>query len=277
MSISSTDEMDHHHPFRERSVTRHNGSVDLESATRELYRVSPSEFTAARDAMAMEARRAGDPELASSLKELRRPSVGAWLANLLARELSSEVQDLVDLGAQLRMPKPRAGRELIRKVSKEKGEAVSELVREAEMRASRAGQPVSAAASHELAETLDAAFADPSAAERLLEGRLSSGLQYSGLGFCEPARSGSMSRTANSAPAQRSKAERSRLDAARSLERASEEAKLADAQLEEARIALAEAVNEVARLKSAEAVATRRSKASHKRASAAKRKLDDLR
>jgi hypothetical protein len=102
--------------------------MELESATSELYRVAPTQFTAARAAMAAEARLAGDPELASALKKLRKPSVGAWLANLLVFEQSSDVGSLVDLGTKLRMPDRKLEGELIRRVSKEKGNAISKLV-----------------------------------------------------------------------------------------------------------------------------------------------------
>jgi hypothetical protein len=62
--------------------------MDLESATKELYGLAPTEFTAARDAKVSEARQTGCPELASKLKKLRKPSVGAWLANVLVLEQS---------------------------------------------------------------------------------------------------------------------------------------------------------------------------------------------
>src|ERR1700684_342935 len=98
--------------------------MELKSATQELYRVAPAHFTAARDTMAAEARQAGDPELASALKKLRKPSVGAWLANLLVLEQPSDVERLVDLGVELRSPKRNLDGEQIRRASKEQGDAV---------------------------------------------------------------------------------------------------------------------------------------------------------
>jgi hypothetical protein len=150
--------------------------MDLESATQTLYRIAPARFTSTRDAMATEARDAGQRELASSLRKLRKPSVGAWLANLLVFEQPSDVKQLVHLGAELRSPKRKVERDRIRRVSKDKGDAVSKLVQDARSIASREGQSISEAASLELEATLEAAFADPQAAKSLLEGRLSSGL-----------------------------------------------------------------------------------------------------
>lgn len=166
--------------------------MDLESTSQELYGLVPGEFTAARDAKASEARKAGRPELASSLKKLRKPSVGAWLANLLVAEQSREVERLIDLGDELRAPEHHLEGEQIRRVSKKKGDAISKLVREARAKASRVGLPVSPAALQELEATLEAAFADPQAADSLRGGRLSSGLHYSGLGLAAQPQTGSL-------------------------------------------------------------------------------------
>jgi hypothetical protein len=249
--------------------------MNLESATQELYRVAPAQFTAARDNMAAEARQAGDAELASSVKKLRKPSVGAWLANLLVFEQPSDVERLVNLGDDLRSPRHSRDGERIRRVSKEKGDAVSKLVREARSKASRAGQSVSPAASQELEATLEAAFADPQAAESLLGGRLSGGLRYSGLGFDEQAATGSTPPSKSSASVRRARSA-SKIAAERALAKAQHEAEEADAHLEAASQAVADATQELTKLKSAEALAIRRSKEAHATVSTELRKLDEL-
>jgi hypothetical protein len=249
--------------------------MDLESSLQELYRVAPVRFTSTRDAMATEARDTGQKDLASSLKKLRKPSVGAWLANLLVLEQSRDVEQLVDLGAELRAPKQKLVGEQIRRVSKEKGDVVSRLVRDATSKATREGQAVSAAALLELEATLDAAFADPQAAESLLLGRLSSGLHYSGLGFGERAPAESTTDVKKSASAPRAKSV-AKISAERALAKAQHEAGEADAQLERARQAVTKAAEELSRLESAEAQAVRRSKEAHARASVAKEKLSKL-
>ena len=253
--------------------SRQNGSMELERATRDLYRTAPAEFTAARDVMAAEARQAGDSELASSLKKLRKPSVGAWLANLLVLEQASDVKRLIELGAQLRAPERKLEGAQIRRVSKEKGEVVSQLMRDAQSKASEAGQSVSATAAQELEATLEAAFADPQAAQTLLGGCLTSGLHYSGLGFGELAASGSPTGTKGPASPHGARSEADRVAAEQSLEKACHEAELADADVEKARQALARAAEELTRLKSSEALAVRRSKAAHAKVSAAMKNL----
>ncbi len=256
--------------------SRHNGSMELQGATQDLYRIAPAEFTAARDAVASEARRMGDSELASSLKKLRKPSVGAWLANLLVLEQPGDVERLVDLGTELRAPNRNLDGDQIRRVSKAKGEAITKLVRDARSKASRAGRSVSAAASEELEATLEAAFADPVAAESLLGGRLSSGLHYSGLGFGEQTASGSPTGTKGSGSPRRTRSEADLIAAERNLKEANHEAELADADLASAREAVARAAQELTRLKSAETLALRRSKTAQARVSAAKKKLSKV-
>ncbi len=257
--------------------SRHNGSVDIDSATRELYRVAPSQFTAARDAMAAEARNAGNAELAASLKKLRKPSVGAWLANLLVLEQSSDVERLVNLGSELRAPKRNLEGDQIRRVSKEKANVVSKLVRDAKSKASRAGQSVSSAASEDLATTLEAAFADPHSAESLLGGRLTTGLHYSGLGFGEPTTAGSGTSARDSSSTRRASSKADQIAAKRNLEEAQGDADLADANLAKARQAVRQATQELTRLKSAEVLAVRQSKAAQARVSAVRKRLSRLR
>ena len=251
--------------------------MELEDAARELSRVAPAQFTAARDIMSADARQAGQRDLASSLKKLRKPSVAAWLANLLVLEQASDVEKLVDLGVQLRAPNRKLDGEQIRRASKERGDIVSKPIRDARSKASRAGQSVSAAASEELEATLEAAFADPKAAENLLGGCLSSGLRYSGLGLGEQAATGSTTGPKTSASARRARTEAERITAERNVEKAQREAEQADADVQKARRALAAAAQEVNRLKSAEALAVRRSKVAHSKVSAAKRGLNTMR
>ncbi|MCG5440325.1 hypothetical protein PSH25_004996, partial [Micromonospora sp. PSH25] len=69
----------------------------------QLYRTPPDRFVAARDAAVAEARRAGDPATARQLARLRRPTVAAWLVNLLAIRRPELVADLVQLADALRV------------------------------------------------------------------------------------------------------------------------------------------------------------------------------
>src|SRR3984957_2887086 len=140
--------------------------MDVESATDELYRAIPSEFTGARNAKVAEARKAGLGDVAASLKKLRKPSAGAWLANLLVRERSNEIESLIALGDSLREPGSKRGGDEIRKVSKQRVDAASKLIRQAKSRASQLGHPASTSAVEELETTIISAIADPESAEK---------------------------------------------------------------------------------------------------------------
>ncbi|MFF4012394.1 hypothetical protein [Streptomyces sp. NPDC001717] len=76
--------------------------MDVESLAVELSGLRPSEFTAARNEYAAKARKAGDRQLATAIAALRKPTVAAWTAGLLARRRPKEAHSLVQLGEALR-------------------------------------------------------------------------------------------------------------------------------------------------------------------------------
>jgi hypothetical protein len=166
---------------KEPAVGQNNG-IDLDTVADELYGALPSEFTSRRDALAGEARRAGDRALAAEIKKLRRPTMGAWLANLLVRERRDEVARLLDLGSALRQAQATLATGDLRRLSQERHRLLTDLEQEAGRLADRHGQAVSGAVAQELSDTLEAATADPDAADALRAGRLTTGLHYSGLG-----------------------------------------------------------------------------------------------
>jgi hypothetical protein len=248
--------------------SRQTGEVSFESVSAELYGMAPGDFTAARNARMSEARQSGNTALAGSLKTLRKPTVGAWLSNVLAHERADDLQQLITLGSDLRKGQNRADGELIRTVSKKKQKAIAALVAEAKAIAVRRGQPVSEAAAIDLESTLDAAFSDPEAAATVRAGRLTSALHYSGLGFAD---------AGSDLSVRSSKADRPReptVAAKRHLESANREADAADADVEKARRAVAVAEKELKRLKTVAAVAARRAADAHKKATAAKKRLE---
>jgi hypothetical protein len=250
--------------------------VDLESVTRELYGLLPNEFTGTRDARASEARNAGDKTLASSVKKLHRPTVGAWLANLVVRERPKDVGRLIALGAELRKTRRSLDGEQIRRVSRERNETVTRLVRDARFLAARRGQPVSDAAVLELEATLDAAFADPTSAEALQGGHLTTALQYSGLGLA-PGPDISSGTTSDRQAGEKPRSTGTLRKAQHDLEVANRDAARADAQVEEARLAVLAAEEDLTRLKAAVGEAKQRAQDAHRKAATAEKSLDALR
>ena len=76
--------------------------MDLVAATDMLYGLAPGEFVARRDGLVRDLRAGGDAVLAVEVGRLRKPTSGAWLSNLLARQEPDQLAALVDLGTLLR-------------------------------------------------------------------------------------------------------------------------------------------------------------------------------
>ena len=247
--------------------------MELSAVADELYGLPLKEFTATRDQRSAEARKSGDAELAASLKKLRKPSTSAWIANMLVRDQSREVERLIKLGTTLRSDPDLEGAR-IRRATKEKAEAVSSLLQQARSIAKRKGLPVSQSIEQELEATLDAAFSDPGSAQSLREGRLTTALVYSGLGFGSAAKP--RDPDARSQGAARAKSGPGTAKAKAELQQAESEAKRANIEAEKAKRAVKTAEAELDRLRAALTVAARKATRGNEKVSSARKKLDSL-
>ena len=162
---------------------RQNRHMDLDAVATELYGLAPADFTNIRDARASEAKSAGDRELARAIGKLRRPSVSAWLANVLVRERRDQVHSLLDLGAAIRQAQAQSAKDELRKLQRERRRAIAALLGDAADLARDRGEDVSSAAARDLEATLEAALLDREAAAALKAGVLTTGLRYAGLGW----------------------------------------------------------------------------------------------
>ena len=159
--------------------------MDLDTVVNELYGLLPEDFAATRNTRAGEAQSAGDRDLAAAIRQLRRPTTSAWLANLLVRERPVEIAALLGLGtALLKAQSDLAGTEM-RRLSQRRQDVVAPLSDAARQLARDRGREVSESTIRELEETLDAAVADSVARAALASGHLASALRYSGLGSAE--------------------------------------------------------------------------------------------
>jgi DNA repair exonuclease SbcCD ATPase subunit len=156
--------------------------MNLEQVADELYALAPAAFTAARDEQAGQARASGDAGLAGAIKKLRRPTVSAWLVNLLAREDGGQVDDLLELGQSLREAQRALDGDRLRDLSTQRRRLVAALTQEAQRLAAQAGQAVSAQVEREVQDTLEAALADQGMADAVRSGGLTKALSYAGLG-----------------------------------------------------------------------------------------------
>ncbi|MFE2156118.1 hypothetical protein ACFXAO_39490 [Streptomyces lavendulae] len=146
--------------------------MDVESLAVELFGLRPAEFTAARDEYVVKARKAGDRELAAAIAALRKPTVAAWTAGLLARRRPKEAQSLIQLGEALRTAHRTLDARQLRQLSHDQHVVIQELARTARALAVDAGQAVSEPVLHEVEQILHAVLADPDVAAQWMAGRL---------------------------------------------------------------------------------------------------------
>ncbi|PMR58263.1 hypothetical protein C1A38_25600 [Verrucosispora sp. ts21] len=150
----------------------------------ELYRTPPDRFVAARDAAVAQARQAGDPRTAREIARLRRPTVAAWLVNLLALDRPELVADLVQLADALRTAQRELRGPRLRELSAQRRAVVGALVAEVRrLAADVEGAPSSGKLPlAEVEATLNAALSDVQIAEQVRSGRLLRATHYAGFG-----------------------------------------------------------------------------------------------
>lgn len=151
----------------------------LTTAADELYALVPDEFTAARNTRAREAK-ADDRELGRRIGEFRKPSPSAWIVNVLVREHPDAVDELLDLGADLRDAQAASDGKALTAIGSERRKLVSGLLKQATSIADAADRSPSRAVLDEVEQTLIAATVDEAAGEALRTGRLVRSLQAVG-------------------------------------------------------------------------------------------------
>ena len=228
--------------------------MDLESASQELYAGSPDDFVARRKELVAQARAAKDRPLATAIGALRRPTRSAWLVNLYAREAPDELSALLDLGAALQAAQQQLSGPELRRLSADRGKALSAATRRAVEIGRDHGYDAPEAARVEVTQTLQAALADPETGAQVRLGTLSQAQSYGGFGFAlEPAGSPAAAGSAAPEPAvvspvdgppevdraaeQRARAEEHRLARERAEHQLGEAEEALAAAAEEARVA----------------------------------------
>jgi hypothetical protein len=157
---------------------------DIDDVIRRMYEAPPDGFVAARTAAVAEARKAGDKEAAKRLGALRKPTVAAWVVNLLALRRPDMIDELVELATALRSAQRGLKGGELRDLTAQRRKIVTALVNAARKLAvdedpqmSGAKLPLS-----EVEATLTAALAEPEIAEQVRTGRLIRAATYAGFG-----------------------------------------------------------------------------------------------
>ncbi|MEY9852391.1 hypothetical protein ABH923_002069 [Leifsonia sp. EB41] len=143
--------------------------MNLRDVAADLYGVEPAEFVAARASAAAGA----DPELAKSIKALRKPTASAAAVNALTRRDPELVDRILQLGDRMRDAFAARDRDAIRDLTREERQRLLQ-------RALR-DLGTSAAVGREVEETLQAAVVDPVAAAAVRSGMLVRALESTGV------------------------------------------------------------------------------------------------
>jgi hypothetical protein len=125
---------------------------NLDREIDQLYQLSLSDFTSARNALAKEAGAAG-----KEIKSLQKPPIPAWAVNQVYWQRRPEYQALIEAATELRAAHKAvlSGKRVdLRAVSKQHEEAIEEALKAALAVLKEAGHPVTEATRHAIATTL---------------------------------------------------------------------------------------------------------------------------
>src|SRR5262245_7435312 len=154
----------------------------VEAAADELYALAPDEFSSARDDLVRQAREQRNQPLARELGKLRKPTLSAWLINLLWRDQRQVMEQLFDLAAELSQAQTEASGTALRELTAQRRDLETALMRHAAALAQQAGVRVADSVVREAQETLNAALALPEVAGEVRSGRLTRAASYAGFG-----------------------------------------------------------------------------------------------
>jgi hypothetical protein len=152
----------------------------------DLYGLPLDEFTAARNALAKELRAAGDRERATEVAALRRPTVAAWALNQLARQAPDQISTALEASDALRAAIEAAvggDRSHVREAERAERAAVRETTDAAARLLHSVDRAPTDAVRQKITDTVKAAAQDPSVADALRAGRLSTDHRPQGFGF----------------------------------------------------------------------------------------------
>ncbi|MBO3740461.1 hypothetical protein [Actinoplanes flavus] len=156
--------------------------LHADDVTQRLYEAPPDGFVAARAEAIAAARQAGDREAAKRLAALKKPTVAAWVVNLVALRRPELIEELVELATALRAAQRELRGDELRELSTQRRQFVSSLVAAARKLAVGAGAGAAKLPLGEVEATFTAALAEPEIAEQVRTGRLIRAVSHSGFG-----------------------------------------------------------------------------------------------
>ena len=203
-----------------------------------LFAAPLDDFVATRNRIAADLRKAGDRELADTVKAMRKPPAVVWALNRLAREHADDVDGLLELTEAMRAVQSGRSDASFADAQRALVEAARGLAATAAALLESAGTKPSAALSQRLGRALTAAAASPETSELLRAGRLVEEPQAVGFGGID---------SVAPRPRRASRGDAARREAAKAEREAAKDAERLE-RLETAKRALREAKADAARL-----------------------------
>ena len=157
----------------------------LLSIAEELYSLAPGEFTGTRNQWAKQTKGDGDAELAKRVTELRKPSLAAWVVNMLMRHQGDQMSQVLDLGASLRQAQSDLDGDALRELTRQRRQLTTAVTRQGRTLAGELGQKVTESVADQVQDTLHAAMVDEDAAAAVRSGLLVSALAATGVGSAD--------------------------------------------------------------------------------------------
>jgi prefoldin subunit 5 len=151
---------------------------DLLSIADELYALPLADFTPARDAKAKELK---GTDLAPRVRALRKPSLAAWVVDLLTRREADQVEQVLSVGAALREAQAAMSGESLRELTKQRRQLTAAVTQQARSLAADAGVKVTQAVADQVEATLTAAMVDETCAQAVRSGLLVAALSATGV------------------------------------------------------------------------------------------------
>ena len=153
--------------------------ADLLTIADALYAAPLGDFTPTRDARVKELK--ADKPLAAAVKALRKPSLSAWVVNLLVRREADQVAQVLSVGRALRDAQASLDGDELRALTRQRRQLTAAVTAQARGVAADAGVKVTQAVADQVEATLTAAMLDAGAAEAVRSGLLVAALAPSGV------------------------------------------------------------------------------------------------
>lgn len=149
----------------------------LEEIAAGLCAGPPEDFVSARNARAKEV---ADAALSARIRALRKPSIAAWVVNVFAQERAGQLDQALQLAAELREAQDDLDAAALAKLGRERRALTRRLAETAAELAGSRGERITPATLEAVEQTVSAAFFDPDAAAAVASGRLVRALEPTG-------------------------------------------------------------------------------------------------